>query len=75
MPFDRIHVTMSLKALYEYGIILLFEYFQIGSDGSLQKLAFGQQDIAWVQRKADKQNVPQKLPELLKNFLLNSAQT
>jgi enediyne polyketide synthase len=74
MPFDRIYVTMSLKALYEYGIILLFEYFKISADGNLQKLAFGQQDIAWVQRKADKQNVPQKLPELLKNFLLNSAQ-
>ncbi|MGC0366320.1 acyl-CoA thioesterase FadM [Rhodococcus sp. 27YEA15] len=48
MPFDTVHVTMSLAALYEKGMDLEFEYYKVNGDGSRQKLAIGRQQAIWT---------------------------
>ena len=48
MPFDPIHVKMSLRVLYEKGISLFFEYFRVAQNGRRHKLATGEQNAAWL---------------------------
>ncbi|THB80463.1 MAG: SDR family NAD(P)-dependent oxidoreductase [Desulfobacteraceae bacterium] len=50
MPFDRILVTMALKRLTRCSATLFFEYFRAEESGKKTKLAFGEQQAAWVTR-------------------------
>jgi len=48
MPFDKIYVTLSINELYERKASLKFEYFRLLDDGKKEKLAVGNQVIAWI---------------------------
>ena len=52
MPFDRVVVELSVKAVYERGAALVFEYFRDEPDGGRLKLAVGEQDIVFARRSA-----------------------
>lgn len=62
MPFDIIMVTMALKLLKKYSVIFHFEYFKQEPDGDKTKLAFGEQENAWVVRDTNGKPVPSKFP-------------
>jgi enediyne polyketide synthase len=69
MPFDRIHVSMGLRAVYENGVKLEFEYRRVNPDGSSEKLAFAEQDAVWVVRDADGRPSAAPLPDELIRLL------
>jgi enediyne polyketide synthase len=60
VPFDQIEVQMSLIRRYEYGVTLFFEFFRVDSQHQRQKLAYGEQDIIWINR--DEQGIPHPAP-------------
>jgi NAD(P)-dependent dehydrogenase (short-subunit alcohol dehydrogenase family)/acyl-CoA thioesterase FadM/phosphopantetheinyl transferase len=62
MPFDRIVVTMALKALKTYSVVLYFEYFRLESDGTRVKLAFGEHHAVWVVRDSQGKPAPAPFP-------------
>ncbi|MBK8176047.1 MAG: hypothetical protein IPK66_12530 [Rhodospirillales bacterium] len=62
MPFDTIHVTMSLKGLYEMGIELYFEFFREDPDGTRVKLAYGEHRAVWMAKNAHGRFRPASLP-------------
>ncbi|MCZ6678390.1 MAG: hypothetical protein O7E52_14210, partial [Candidatus Poribacteria bacterium] len=70
MPFDRIHITMSLRAVYERGIRLFFEYYRYITDDDRQKLAVGEYDAAWVTCKERDSARPALLPQEVRDVLL-----
>ncbi len=73
MPFDRILVTMKLRRRHECGIDLYFEYFRVESNGKKVKLAHGDHTLAWVRIDSADNYVPQKLPQLYAETILNGA--
>ena len=70
MPFDRIYVTMSLRAVYECGVSLYFEYFHLNDNGEKQKLAYGEHDAVWTKRVAGDNFVSAPLPQKIREALL-----
>lgn len=62
MPFDRIVVTMALKALKTYSVVLYFEYFRLEPDGTRVKLAFGEHHAVWVVRDSQGRPAPAPFP-------------
>ncbi len=62
MPFDRIVVTMALKALKTYSVVLYFEYFRLEPDGTRVKLAFGEHHAVWVVRDSQGKPAPAPFP-------------
>ncbi|MFC1462228.1 acyl-CoA thioesterase [Verrucomicrobiota bacterium] len=70
MPFDRIQVAMSLRAVYGNGVSLSFEYFRQDPDGKKQKLAFGEHDAVWRKPGDGGNLVPAPLPEKIREALL-----
>jgi enediyne polyketide synthase len=69
MPFDRIMVTMALKALKRHSAIFYFEYFLMNADDTRVKLAFGEQNVIWVKRDPDGKPVPASFPPVLRDTL------
>ncbi len=53
MPFDKIRVFLYVKSVSQSGALFNFEFFREQTDGSLEKLHVGQQEVAWVTRLAD----------------------
>ena len=49
-PFEAVIVTVALRALYECGADLHFEYFRAGADGQREKLAYGEHRFVWCER-------------------------
>lgn len=68
MPFDRVRVCMSVKALYECGADLEFEFLRVDRDGREEKLAIGEQDLVWA-RRVDRELRPVPLPLALRTAL------
>lgn len=72
MPFDNIKVVMSLKSIYENGIKLYFEYFNVSGDKEV-KLAFGEHQAFWVDlnnetRLPEVSKIPEKVIDLLSTY-------
>jgi NAD(P)-dependent dehydrogenase (short-subunit alcohol dehydrogenase family)/acyl-CoA thioesterase FadM len=63
MPFETIVVRMSLGALHEKGVALLFDFFRETPAGEKQKLAWGEADLAWTERDGDGHWRAAMLPE------------
>jgi acyl-CoA thioesterase FadM/3-hydroxymyristoyl/3-hydroxydecanoyl-(acyl carrier protein) dehydratase len=68
MPFDRLRVRMSARALYECGADLEFEFLRVDRDGREEKLAIGEQDLVWA-RRVDRELRPIPLPLALRTAL------
>jgi enediyne polyketide synthase len=73
MPFDTIHVSMSLKALFDKGADLYFEFFKQEPNGQKIKLAFGDHRAVWMKQNAVGQSLPAPLPKSIRNALLQTA--
>ncbi len=71
MPFDHIGVTMALRALYECGADLYFEYFRVEPSGARVKLAYGEHRMAWLTRDEQWRPVAAALPESILNGFLS----
>ncbi len=71
-PFDQIYVKMSLRSMYECGISLSYEYFRLMPTGDRQKLAVGEQDVAWLTYEARKNPVANSLPQPVRQALLKA---
>jgi enediyne polyketide synthase len=63
MPFDDIIVTMSLKALHQKGLDLVFEFQKKLPDGKGEKLAMGEHRVIWTKMDAKGEKVATQLPE------------
>ncbi len=74
MPFDRIHVSMGLRAVHENGVRLEFDYSRINPDGSREKLAFSEQEAVWVTRDADGRPAEAPLPAELLDQLCHKSE-
>ena len=72
MPFDRVSVTMKLIRVYECGMDLYFEYFKIDNYGRKDKLAYGIHKLAWVRVNDADSYVPEKLPSIYLDNILNA---
>jgi acyl-CoA thioesterase FadM len=72
MPFERIEVSMALKALKTCRASLYFEYFKSGPDGRRLKLATGKQEVVWVQRDAHRNPVPHPFPSTVQAAFLRA---
>lgn len=73
MPFDTIHVTMAMKALYEKGLDLYFEFFREDPDGTRVKLAYGNHRAVWMARDAEGRFSPASLPREIARPLRQAA--
>ncbi len=69
MPFDQIHVSMSLKSLHEHGAVLGYQFYRTLEDGKYEKLSVGEQEVVWVNRTPEGVPVPAQLPAVLKDRL------
>jgi enediyne polyketide synthase len=68
MPFDRVVVEMSVKAVYRCGAALVFQYFRSNDDGTSTKLAVAEQDVIFARREHG--NVePRPLPDAIARAL------
>ena len=65
MPFDKIEVKLYIDEIYENGLKLSYEFF-CTSRGEPEKLAFGQQKVAFVKGSSD--NDLCEIPEILKSY-------
>jgi acyl-CoA thioesterase FadM len=65
MPFDQVVVRMSLKTLYENGLILSFDYFRKNKNAQLEKLATGLHKTLWVKHDSNQRIVPAALPSVI----------
>ncbi|TCW40538.1 acyl transferase domain-containing protein [Laceyella sacchari] len=63
MPFDTIEVHMSLVKRYQSGLSLFFEYYRLDENGQRHKLAYGEQEIAWMTRDELGNPQPAPIPE------------
>ena len=69
MPFDSIIVSMALKELSGFSIVLFFEYFRVEAEGRRTKLAIGEQKAAWVARDKKGNPVPEPFPsKIMEDF-------
>ena len=62
MPFDKIRVFLYVKSVSQSGAVFNFEFFREESDGSLEKLHVGEQEVVWVIRLADSTPVTANWP-------------
>jgi enediyne polyketide synthase len=69
MPFDRIMVTMALRALKKHSAIFYFEYFLMDADNARVKLAFGEQNAIWVKRDLNGKPAPAPFPAAVQEAL------
>lgn len=74
MPFDRIMVTMSLKTLYASRAVLQFDYYRMDEGGASVKLAWGSQQMVWVERNSQGQPRETPFPDVLRRALLEAVQ-
>jgi enediyne polyketide synthase len=65
MPFDRILVTMGLKAWYPDRLRLVFDYYRAEPKQAPVKLAWGVHEMLWVKRDAAGRPAPAPLPPAL----------
>jgi enediyne polyketide synthase len=70
MPFDVIHVTMGLKALYENGVDLSFEFFREDAQGSNIKLAYGDHRAVWMTKDQSGRSSSRPMPQEISEPLL-----
>lgn len=70
MPFDIVEVEMSLLKQYENGIKLYFEYYKQVAGGKREKLAYGEQDLLWIERDSEGIPVPMTIPDVFSKELL-----
>ena len=74
MPFDRVAVTMGVRAVSECGASLQFDYFRVDAGGARVKLAVAHHDAVWVNRTGDGVLMAAPIPEALRVPLLEAAQ-
>jgi acyl-CoA thioesterase FadM len=67
LPFEEIHVSMQLRAVFERGMTLGFEYFRQDAAGNFQKLAVGEQDVIWLLADQQGQFQPSFLPSTIQD--------
>jgi len=72
MPFDEIEVFVSLQAVHESGAVLNFEFFR-NIEGRKQKLAVGEQVVAWVRHEDGGASKISAWPDRIKDGLLKST--
>jgi enediyne polyketide synthase len=74
MPFDVIEVTMSIKAIYENGLILSFDYYRVGDNNKQEKLATGEASLLFVEVDIEKKILfYQKFPLECLDMLLKTT--
>jgi acyl-CoA thioesterase FadM len=73
MPFHRIAARMALESLNEHGVVLRFDYFRLGDDGSREKLATGRHVAGWFV-PAEGGHRPGALPAAYRTALLGVAE-
>lgn len=73
MPFDRVVVVLSAQSVSVCGAVFSFEFFREQSDGQLQKLQVGQQEVVWAQRLTDGTPVATPWPEVVMSALVKKA--
>lgn len=69
MPFDNIIVSISTRTVYECGVVFGYEFYRSLPDGSEEKLAVGEQEIAWVIRDKNGKPVSSPLPDKVRDTL------
>ena len=72
MPFDRVVVTMSVRALHECGAAFEFNYFKLDERGERQKLAVSIHDAVWLARGAEGQLIAARVPAVFGAALLDA---
>ncbi len=73
MPFDRIKTQLYVRSVSECGATFNFEFFREQFDGSLEKLHIGQQEVVWVERRADGSPVAAPLPSSVMQALVDCS--
>jgi hypothetical protein len=58
---------MQLRAVFERGMTLGFEYFRQDAAGNFQKLAVGEQDVIWLLADQQGQFQPSFLPSTIQD--------
>jgi len=69
MPFDKIVVVMGKKAVLEKGLVFSFDYYRLNSNGSREKLAFGEHKACWFAPDENNNWMPESLPREIYNSL------
>jgi acyl transferase domain-containing protein/NAD(P)-dependent dehydrogenase (short-subunit alcohol dehydrogenase family)/acyl-CoA thioesterase FadM/phosphopantetheinyl transferase len=72
MPFDQIMVTMALKTMHASRAVLQFDYYRMDDEGAPVKLAWGSQQMVWVQRDSQGQPRETPFPDALRRALLEA---
>lgn len=76
MPFDDVEVVMALKALYENGVSLHFDFYRLSESGERIKLAYGTAEMIWaVSISAGQVPVAASLPAWLRDELQARIET
>jgi len=63
MPFDRIVLTLAVKALRSCSVSFHVDYFRLEPDGSRVKIAYGMHRAVWTRRDGQGQPVAARFPD------------
>jgi len=74
MPFDRIAVRMHVSAVYELGVVLVFEYYRVAEDGGRVKLGYGEYSGVWRTPGTDGRWQPGRIPDILVSALVPDSE-
>lgn len=70
MPFDKVYVALSIKKVCETKAKLKFEYYRLLPGDKKEKLAVGEQVIAWAIRNEQGKCILTKFPDKIIDGLL-----
>lgn len=73
MPFDEIHVQMSLRAVHRHGLDLVFDFFKKMPDGKGEKLATADHRVIWTRSNERGEKVAGDLPERILEEVMRSV--
>ncbi|WP_176736815.1 type I polyketide synthase [Oligoflexus tunisiensis] len=74
MPFDDILVTMGIKAVYQNGVDLQFEFHKVTPQGQTEKLATADHRAIWTRPGADGEKVACELPPDIMGALIEHVE-
>ena len=63
MPFDRIVLTLAVKALQSCSVSFHVDYFRLEPDGSRVKIAYGMHRAVWTRRDGQGRPVAARFPD------------
>ncbi len=75
MPFDKIRVSMAVKAIHSQGLDLYFEFFKDSEHGGApEKLAIGEHSVIWAKNNEEGNKISADLPAKILEVVVKTVE-